>query len=200
MSWFARSLLVCCLVPLVPAGGAGGDGPVSMSDKELQALWDDLGGDDAQKAYQSLWRLVGAPKQTVVLFKERLRPVPLPTAEEQKEILGLIADLDNPRFPVRNKAMQQLQKLGDLAVPVLRQTKKDKLPLEAQRRIDELLARMDSPVLTGAALQRLRAIEVLEYIATAEARQVLQAMAGGAPEHRLTLEARKSLDRLGKRN
>jgi hypothetical protein len=42
----------------------------------------------------------------------------------------------------------------------------------------------------------LRAVEVLERIGNAEARRVLEALAKGAPEARLTREARTSLERL----
>jgi hypothetical protein len=42
-------------------------------------------------------------------------------------------------------------------------------------------------------LRSLRAIEVLEHIATPEARQVLQELAEGAPNARLTPEAKQSM-------
>ncbi len=48
-------------------------------------------------------------------------------------------------------------------------------------------------------LQMLRVMEVLEHIGTAEARQVLAGLAKGAPEARLTQEAKASLERLAKR-
>jgi hypothetical protein len=42
----------------------------------------------------------------------------------------------------------------------------------------------------------MRAVEVLERIGTAEARQVLQVIAQGAPGARLTREAQEALKRL----
>jgi hypothetical protein len=44
-------------------------------------------------------------------------------------------------------------------------------------------------------LRRLRAVEILEHTGTAAARDVLRALAGGAPEARLTQEARLALER-----
>ncbi len=44
----------------------------------------------------------------------------------------------------------------------------------------------------------LRTVEVLEIAGTPEARQVLEQLAKGAPEARLTQEAKASLERLAK--
>jgi hypothetical protein len=48
-------------------------------------------------------------------------------------------------------------------------------------------------------LRRLRAVAVLEHIGTPEARQVLENLAGGEPEARLTREAKASVARLSRR-
>ena len=45
----------------------------------------------------------------------------------------------------------------------------------------------------------LRAVEVLEHVGTAEAKRVLETLAAGAAEARLTQEARASLRRLDAR-
>jgi hypothetical protein len=45
----------------------------------------------------------------------------------------------------------------------------------------------------------VRAIEVLEHIGTPDANELLQTLATGAPEARLTQEAKASLERLAKR-
>jgi hypothetical protein len=44
-----------------------------------------------------------------------------------------------------------------------------------------------------------RALEVLEWVGTGPARQVLEALGRGIPEARLTQEANASLERLAKR-
>jgi hypothetical protein len=49
------------------------------------------------------------------------------------------------------------------------------------------------------ALRAVRAIHVLELAGTAEAKEVLRTLAGGAPEAPVTQEARASLERLAKR-
>jgi hypothetical protein len=49
------------------------------------------------------------------------------------------------------------------------------------------------------ALRRIRAIEVLEHIATPEAKAVLQTMATGAPAAVETKDAKAALERLAQR-
>lgn len=48
-------------------------------------------------------------------------------------------------------------------------------------------------------LRSLRAVEVLEYVASRDAVNVLRTLAKGMPGARLTREARAALDRLEKR-
>jgi hypothetical protein len=62
-----------------------------------------------------------------------------------------------------------------------------------------LLERLREPGagrLTGEELRRVRAVEVLEAVGTAEARDLLGVLAKGAPGAALTREARESLGRL----
>jgi hypothetical protein len=62
-----------------------------------------------------------------------------------------------------------------------------------------LLAELDEPMVATAALRQLRAVEVLERIATPEARQWLKELAGGVPEARLPREALQCLGRLDRK-
>jgi hypothetical protein len=62
-----------------------------------------------------------------------------------------------------------------------------------------LAVRPSGPVASADALRQLRAVEALEHIGTADARQVLQRLADGAPDARLTREAQASLERLKRR-
>jgi WD40 repeat protein len=172
---------------------------LSLPEKELPALWNRLGGDDAGQAYLAMWRLVRAPAQAVPFLGRTLQPAPPPDAEQEKRIARLLGELDSPQFPVRQKAMRELQQLGELAVPALKKARGGPLPLETRRRIDELLSPFEDPIAAGPALQRVRAVEVLEYISTAQARQVLEGLARGAPESRLTQEAQAALQRLERR-
>ena len=62
------------------------------------------------------------------------------------------------------------------------------------RRIEALIERI-----APERLRPLRAIEALEHIGNSEAQELLKKLSQGAPEARLTQEAKASLERLSKR-
>jgi hypothetical protein len=101
----------------------------------------------------------------------------------------LVADLDDRRFAVRQAAERELEKLADQAEPVLRDALAGRLTLEA------LLERLDQAA-SPERLRALRAVEVLEWIGTPEARQVLQGLVARPPETRLSREASAALGQL----
>jgi hypothetical protein len=89
--------------------------------------------------------------------------------------------------------------MGELALKELHRALTSKPSLEMRQRIEGLLEKQRGPVRRPEVLQALRAVAVLERIATTEAREVLQKLASGAAEARLTQEAKASLERLAKR-
>jgi RNA polymerase sigma factor (sigma-70 family) len=171
----------------------------SFSPEELEALWNDLAGPDASKAYRALCDLVRAAPQAVTLLRERLQPSPVPASQHAKRLQQLIADLDNDEFDVRERAKVELEKLGELAEPALRQVLLQQPSLEVRLRAERLLHRLQKRMPSGERLQELRAVEMLEHIGTSEARQELERLAKGTPEARLTREAKASLERLAMR-
>jgi hypothetical protein len=111
----------------------------------------------------------------------------------------LLRDLDSDTFAVREGAFRELEGLGAWAAPRLREALQGKPSPEFRRRAAELIRRHEEREERGpdpGLLRDLRAVEVLEGVGTAEAREVLQVLARGAPESRLTQEARASLQRL----
>ena len=63
-----------------------------------------------------------------------------------------------------------------------------------------IVERLESKSPTAERLQAIRTIEILEQIGTPEAQHVLRSLAQGAPEARLTREAKASLNRLARRS
>jgi hypothetical protein len=98
---------------------------------------------------------------------------------------------------VRQGATQELEKLGEAAEVALRTALTQKPALEPRRRIESLLEKLRTP--SGDQLRQLRAIQVLEYAATPEARRLLETLAKGAEGGPLTREAQASCQRLSKR-
>jgi hypothetical protein len=124
-----------------------------------------------------------------------LRPVEgLP----RRRISQLIASLDSDQFAERESAQRELEKLQDLAEAELAKTLTRAPSLEARRRIEFLLEKLDL-LRNPDRLRALRAIEILESIRTSEAKRALQRLAGGAAEAQQTREAKASLERLDKR-
>ncbi|MBI1917075.1 MAG: PD40 domain-containing protein [Planctomycetes bacterium] len=181
--------------PPGPRPGQAVPGP-----KEIEALWDELAGADAARAYRAIWALTAAPAQAVPFLSKRLRPAATLTSPQAQRVQQLVRDLDNRRFSVREKATRELAALGPPAVPLLRQALDGKPSAEARRRLEQLLEALSGTAFAPDVLQGLRAVEVLEHIATPQARRVLEAMAAGLPTAPVTQEARASLERLAKRS
>jgi WD40 repeat protein len=164
---------------------------VKLTPKELDDLWAEMASDDAAKAYRAVGKMEDAPESSVAFLKKHLQ-VAKPNAQR---LAKLVAELDDDAFAVREKATLELEAMGDEAEGVVRKALQNKPSVEARRRLERILAKL-GPDPAPARLRLWRAVEVLENCATDEARQVLKDLAKGAPEARLTQEAKASLERL----
>jgi RNA polymerase sigma factor (sigma-70 family) len=162
--------------------------PVRRSQQAMQELRDELVGADARRAYRAIWALAATP-QSVALLDSLLRPIP---AIDEGRIQALIADLDSDEFAVREKASAELESLRDLPRPLLRRALAHRPSAELRRRAEKLLSQSAADDATVT-----RALEVLERLGTLEARNLLDKLAHGAPQARLTRQARAILKRLG---
>jgi RNA polymerase sigma factor (sigma-70 family) len=175
-------------------------GKARPSEKQLGAdegrkLWDALADADGVSAFQAVGNLVASPAESVALLKQQLKPA---AAVDPERLARLVADLDAKSFSAREKAMRELEQLGDLAVPALRAAEKG-AALEIRQRAEQLLRKLTLQSPAGDAVRGLRAVEVLEQVGTPEARQVLRTIAGGAEGSRLTVAAREALTRLSRK-
>jgi hypothetical protein len=175
-----------------------------LSDKEIEGLWTDLAAADASQAYRALCRLMSA-KAAIPLFQARIRKdrIVMRPADPAR-IPKLVSDLDDDRAAVREQAAEQLAALGKTAEPALRQALESRHSAEVGMRVRLLLEQLHgstgSPAwLAPDSLRRLRVVEVLERLATPEAKQMLQALAADRPEAALAREARAAVDRLTRR-
>src|SRR5262249_31493900 len=161
-----------------------------------EALWADLASEDATKAYRASGALVAAPEQAVPFVRRKLPPV---AEVDRKRLARLISELDDDTFAVRERARGELEKLGPLAAEALRRRLAGKPTVEQHRRVEALLRKPQGLTRNQEGLRTWRAIEVLEYLATKEARGVLETLAGGAAAPPATAEAKAALARLARR-
>jgi hypothetical protein len=174
----------------------GGAEAAALTPGTLETLWADLAGRDAGEAFRAMRELASAPKGALPFLRARLRPV---SGEVPPAIARLLADLDDRQFEVREKAEQELFRRGDESEVAVARTLAGGPPLDVRRRLERVREKLKSAGPSAEWLRSWRAVEVLEYLGTAEAREVLRQLAGGAPEARLTREARDALRRLGGR-
>jgi len=184
------------LIAVVPLFVASPGRAAPPDTKELEPLWKELAGEDAAKAYRAIWSFVASPEQSVPFLRKHLEPARGP---DQKRLTSLLADLDSPKYQVREKALQELAKLGELAEPGLKRVLEGKPSLEVRQRVERLLEQLQGTIIAPDRLREIRAVEALEHIGTAEARRLLQDLAQGAPEARLTQEAKAAQQRLSTR-
>jgi WD40 repeat protein len=156
-------------------------------------LWGQLAGSDTATAHKAIWELAADPAGTVAFLTPRLKPVTVPS---NPEISGLIADLGSSNFAKRAQAQAALRKIGDAVLPALRAARAKSSSLEQHLRLEKLVQELGSSVLTGDRLRSLRALEVLERIATADAQRLLTNLAQSPTVSRFTETARESLKRL----
>lgn len=185
---------VVALVLVLLAGTADAPKPpATLTDQELAAMWGDLAradDDGVRKAYQVIVRLVQTPTQAIPFLKARLRPAEAP---DDKKVAGWIADLDSDDFAVRDKATTELEMLGALAMPAVKAKLTAQVPsLEARRRLERLVEKVEGNLMSGEELRALRAVEILENIDSPETRQLIAALAKGAPGARLTMDAQRA--------
>ena len=169
--------------------------PMGLTPQEREALWTDLASADSSRAYRAIWAMVREPQDCLPFVKERVKPVPKAGVGR---IAQLIESLDDDNFTVREQATAELNRLGEVALPSLRKAMTISVSPEVRRRIEELLEKFGGPAPPPEVLRALRAVEILEHIGSSEARQVLRAVSQGAPEARLTQDAKASLERLAK--
>jgi hypothetical protein len=166
-----------------------------LTAEELERFWDDLAAEDAARGQAAVWSLVDAPAQAIALFKVRLRPDRGPN---QERLRRLIANLDSNDFNVREAAAQDLQRFGEEAEPAIREALGRRPTPESQRRLEAILS-APRVIRLPEVLRHVRAVQVLERIGSSKAREVLEMLAKGVPEARLTRDVQASLKRLAQR-
>jgi RNA polymerase sigma factor (sigma-70 family) len=189
-------VMVTSLALLTLQACAHGDTPQLCQGRAAEALWADLAAADFLRVRRGMRSLIAVPDEAVPLLKTRLQPA---ADADPKAVDRWLAELDDAQFTVREKATAELEKVAEVAEPALLRALKDQPGAEVRKRIERVLLTAEEQRLAPERQQALRGIEVLVRIGNAEARQVLETLARGAPGSSLTQEARAGLSRLEKR-
>jgi WD40 repeat protein len=166
---------------------------IELKKAELESYWQELAKGQGAETHLAIRSLVAASDQSVAYLQKVLAPAA--TAEYEK-ISQFLRDLNSQRFPVRERAIKELEISADMALPGLKALRKNPPSEEVRRRVAILLKKLEGVQPSPRTIRALRAVEVLEKIATKEARHHLGALSRGVPEARLTQDAKAALNRL----
>lgn len=162
-------------------------------DLPKDGLWEALASADGAKAYRAQWALVKNSAAAVQLFGEQIKPAELTVLRTKFD--QWVADLDSPKFAVREAAEKALATSGGkVAVGWLRKALADAKGDEPRARLTRVLTQREKGP-DPEAWRASRAVQVLELARTPEAVNLLKTWAaGGSP---LTDEAAGALGRVG---
>jgi WD40 repeat protein len=167
--------------------------PAAPPDLRPESLWSTLAAEDASAAYEAMWALASIPDQAVPYLRNRL---PVHETADAARVARLLTDLDDDRFSVRERAMKDLAEMGDAAEPLLREQLAAGPSPEVRQRVEVLLDSAQHTVGDADTVRALRAVEVLERIATPAARDALGELAAGKSGAKLKSRAQSALRRL----
>jgi hypothetical protein len=174
----------------LPARGT----PVELSEKELAALWDDLASPDGGKA-DAAWRKFGEAGDNAVPFlRQKMRPIAVP-AVNLTQIEEWVADLDSPKYPLRERATRELLAVGEMAVVPLQRLLEKNPSGEAKNRATLILKKIEQPVRSPDRLRVLEAIDLLERVRTAKAVALLEEIGRDALIGQIRREAEQAARR-----
>ncbi len=160
---------------------------------ELEARWGELLGDRGEDAQAALLCLANAPRQAVPLMRTRL----LGNPADAQAVATWLANLDDDRYEVREKASAELARLGKTVEAELRETARTTKSAEVRRRTKALLAKLGGDRITQD-LGAQRVVAVLELAATPEAKTLLEELAKTAASEQLRRHAKAALERLNR--
>lgn len=186
---------------------AGADHTILVWDMRLQAvplpdewkretnaakLWDTLASSKAKDAYLAMARLAREPDAAVKMARMRLKPAVAPS---ERTLAGILRDLGDAEFAIRERAAKNLDQYGEVAVAAVK-ARISQLPSpESRLRCEAFLTKFTGSGADAAHIADSRAIELLESLDTDESRTLLKELAGGEPDAFRTQEAKRALER-----
>jgi WD40 repeat protein len=166
--------------------------PAPLTGEQVRALVADLRGNNPLRAFQAFHRLSRSPEKVVAVLRDRLPPVP---PADPERLARLLRQLDSDAFEERERATAALRELGPPAERGLKQALTAERSAEVRKRIGLVLGELEQ---ASKGRRTDWSVRLLERVGTAEARTLLEALAGGAPGAPRTEAAAAALKRLDK--
>lgn len=181
------------------ATATGRDKPANVpAGNARDALWAALMGDDRVKAAAAQRAFLQSAKEHVAFVGERLNKTAQPP-DQRDRVKQLIEDLDADAFDTRDRATDELVKIGAPALDAVRELARSAPSAEAKYRANQILRALKAtgtPV--SSAARTVRAVRVLERAATPAARDLLTKLAAGDFGFEVAPDAKAALARLPK--
>lgn len=173
------------------------DGPVLLWDvrgellthnkpASFDALWPTLRGGTATEGFEAIRLMAAFPDAAVPMLKAKLAAEPKPDAVA---IGNWIADLGGKDFAAREKADRELRNIGTPAKLALRAALMGEFTAEFRQRAEAILGTAMEP----DRLRAIRAVEILNWIGSPDAKKLLAEWAAGAKSSPWTVEAKRAL-------
>lgn len=167
----------------------------TLSPTTCARLWDQLHKSNGTLAFEAIWKLSASEKTALPILEKKLRPVP---PIDQELVSGCLVNLSSKSFATRDRASRQLERIGEKLISALNRHLSEAKGLEEKSRIKKLIKNAQHP--SPGERQAHRAIQVLEHIGTERAKKLLQRIASGCPESRITKAAKASHGRVISKN
>jgi WD40 repeat protein len=175
--------------PILPPPVPTGDG---ITDETAEKMWSGIVAENLFRRESCTAVLAAKPDLAIRLAKAKLKPVP---PAELERVAKLLKDFDDNDSDVRDKAQDDLQAVAYQFEIALTAALKSAPAGELKNRLVSILRTKNETPPPAGLLADLRAIEFLRRIDSAEAKEVLKSVAGGAAGARLTAEAAAVLAR-----
>ena len=167
------AVVACAALPQV-LGAAEPPAPAADANA-LAALWDDLGSPKSSKVATAALKLVREGDSAVGFLGRKLEV--RKTVVNAERIAQLLRELDANSWQRREKAQEELSRIGPPVAPFLREQLQKKPSPEVRVRVQAILAEWDARASgSPAALRRQRALALLGQIASARALNALLAV------------------------
>src|SRR5262249_532215 len=158
-----------------------------LKPDELQTLWAQLTREHAMDADEASWQLARSGPGTDGFLKEKVR---LPAPADPKNVADLVRLLDSTDVEKRDAASKELAKMGIEGEEALIRALQDSPSAELKRRVNGLLALTHDKPLSGATVQQIRILRMLERRATPTAIELLRTVAKGPSDSPQTQQAK----------